>query len=86
MSRMHTAGWGRRGVMALTTFLGATLLILAEGAALARADGSPSPAASPAGGGISSTMWYVIGLVVAFGGALLVVLLKRRGDGGAVEE
>jgi len=43
-------------------------------------------AASATGGGISKTMWYVVGFVVAFGGALIVVLLKRRGDGRAVEE
>jgi hypothetical protein len=86
MSQRYTAGWSRRIVVALAGMVAVTIFILVAGATLARADGSPSPSASPAsGGGISSTMWYVIGFVVAFGGALVVVLLKRRGDGRAVE-
>jgi hypothetical protein len=87
MSHVYTAGWGRRGVMALAVFVAATVFGLAEGAALARAGSSPSSSASPAsGGGISTTMWYVVGIVVAFGGALIVVLLRRRGEGRADED
>ena len=39
-----------------------------------------------ADGGESSTMWYVVGIVVAVVGSFIVVLLKRRGRGHAVEE
>jgi peptide/nickel transport system substrate-binding protein len=47
------------------------------------------PKATPAAaadGGESSTMWYVVGIVVAVVGAFIVVLLKRRVRGRAVEE
>jgi hypothetical protein len=36
--------------------------------------------------GGSNTMWYVVGIVVALGGAIIVVLLRQRGGARAVAE
>jgi peptide/nickel transport system substrate-binding protein len=43
-------------------------------------------AAATSDEGGSNTIWYVVGIIVALGGAAIVVALKRRGDRRAVEE
>jgi hypothetical protein len=46
----------------------------------------PKVAAAASVEGGSDAMRYVVGILVALGGAAIVVALKRRSDGRAVEE